>query len=52
MAVAAQGCQAAPYCRRHPEHTILYQIIQQHLETYLRLAREDDWDGERVPAAD
>lgn len=51
MAVAAQGCQAAPYCRRRPEHTILYQIIQQHLETDLSLAREDDWDGERVPAA-
>jgi len=51
MAVAAQGCRAVPYCPRDPEHTILYQIIQQHLETYLRLAREDDWDGERVPAA-
>ena len=48
MAVVSQGCQAAPYCRRHPEHTILYQIIQQHLETYLRLAREDDWDGARA----
>jgi len=52
MAVAAQGCRAVPYCRRRPERTILYQIVQQHLETDLRLAREDDWDGERVPAAD
>jgi len=50
MAVASRECQAAAYCRRRPEHTIPYQIIQQHLETYLRLAREDDWDGERVPA--
>ncbi len=24
--------------------------MQQHLETYLALAAEDDWDGQRVPA--
>ncbi len=52
MAVASQGCRALSYCRRHSERTILNQIIQQHLETYRTLAREDDWDGERVPAAD
>jgi hypothetical protein len=50
MAVESQGCPAAPYRRRHPEHTTLYQVIQQHLETYLALAGEDDWDGQRVPA--
>ena len=50
MAAASQGCGAAPYCRRHPEQTVLYQVVQQHLETYLALAGEDDWDGQRVGA--
>jgi hypothetical protein len=50
MAVASQGCGPAPYRRRHPEQTALYQVVQQHLETYLALAGEDDWDGKRVPA--
>jgi hypothetical protein len=50
MAVAPQGCRSVPYSRRHPEQTALYQVVQQHLETYLALAGEDDWDGQRVPA--
>ena len=50
MAAASPGCGPAPYCRRHPEQTVLYQVVQQHLETYLALAQEDDWDGQRVPA--
>ena len=50
MAVAAQGCRAVPYSRRRPEHTVLYQLVQQHLETYLARAREEDGDGQRVPA--
>jgi hypothetical protein len=50
MAAASPGCGPAPYCRRHPEQTVLYQVVQQHLETYLALAGEDDWDGQRVPA--
>jgi hypothetical protein len=50
MAAASPGCGPAPYCRRHPEQTVLYQVVQQHLETYLTLAGEDDWDGQRVPA--
>jgi hypothetical protein len=44
------GCRPAPYRRRHPEQTALYQVIQQHLETYFALAGEDDWDAQRVPA--
>jgi len=28
----------------------LYHVVQQHLETYLALAREEDWDGHAVPA--
>ena len=50
MAVASQGCRPVPYGRRRPEQTALYQIVQQHLETYLALAREDDWNVQRVPA--
>ncbi len=50
MAVASQGLRSVPYCRRHPEQTALYQIVQQHLETYLALAGEDDWNVQRVPA--
>jgi len=50
MAVELQECGPVPYCRRHPERTTLYQVVQQHLETYLALAGEDDWDGQRVPA--
>jgi len=29
-------------CRRRPEQTTLYQVVQQHLETYLAPAGEDD----------
>ena len=50
MAVASQGCGPCPYRRRHPEQTALYQVVQQHLETYLAIAGEDDWDAQRVPA--
>jgi len=50
MAVASQGCRSVPYCRRRPEQTALYQDVQQHLETYLAIAGEDDWNAQRVPA--
>jgi hypothetical protein len=50
MADESQGCGPAPYRRRHPETTALYQVVQQHLETYLALAGEEDWDGQPVPA--
>jgi len=50
MAVASRGCRPARYARRRPEQTDLYRIVQQHLETYLQLAREEDWDGHAVPA--
>ena len=50
MAVASQGCRPSPYARRRPENTVLYRLVQQHLETYLVLAREEDWDGHAVPA--
>ena len=49
MAVESQGCRPVPYCRRHPEKTILYQVVQRDLQTYLALAGEDDWNRRRVP---
>jgi len=49
MAVASQGCRPVPYARRHPENTTLYHVVQQHLETYLTLARGDDGEGQRRP---
>ncbi|MBP6734583.1 MAG: transposase zinc-binding domain-containing protein [Chromatiaceae bacterium] len=38
----------AAYARRRPEPTVLYRLVQQHLETYLAPAREGDGDGQRV----
>ena len=50
MAAELRGCRPAVYSRRHPEQTVLYHIVQHHLETYLMLARAGDWDGHAVPA--
>jgi hypothetical protein len=50
MAAASPGCRPVRYYRRHPSQCVLYQVVQQHLETYLALAGKDDWDGQRVPA--
>ena len=44
-----QGCRPAIYACRRPEQTVLYRLVQQHLETYLALAREGDGDGHAVP---
>ena len=41
MAANPQGCR--------PEQTVLNRLVQQHLETYLALACEGDWDGHAVP---
>jgi len=43
-------CHTAAYCLRRLELTALYQVVQQHLENYLALAADDDWDWQRVPA--
>jgi hypothetical protein len=51
MAANPQGCRPATYAGRRPEQTVLYRVVQRHLETYLTLAREGDWDGQRVPAS-
>jgi hypothetical protein len=50
MAVEPPGCRTAAYRRRRPEQTTLYKVVQQHLETYLTLAEEYDWDGQPVSA--
>ena len=39
----------AVYARRRPEQTVLYRLVQQHLETYLALACEGDGEGHAVP---
>ena len=49
MAANPQGCRPTPYARRRPEQTVLYRLVQQHLETYLALAWEGDGDGHAVP---
>jgi hypothetical protein len=43
---------AAPqlYRRRHPERSVLYRLVQQHLETWLARTREHDPDGFPVTA--
>jgi hypothetical protein len=46
----AQPCTSAPYRRRHPERTPLYGIVQEWLATYLEPGRQEDWDGDAVPA--
>ena len=49
MAANPQGCRPAAYARRRAEQTVLYRLVQQHLETYLALACGGDWDGHAVP---
>jgi len=49
MVANPQGCRPTPYARRRPEQTVLYRLVQQHLETYLALAREGDGDRHAVP---
>ena len=47
-AVPPVGGVSAPggiYRRHEPEKTVLYGIVQEHLETFLDQAREPDGDG-------
>ncbi|MBU1655145.1 MAG: transposase zinc-binding domain-containing protein [Gammaproteobacteria bacterium] len=48
MAVQPQGSLPAPYCPRRPAETLLYRTVQNHLETFLALCR-DDWADETLP---
>jgi hypothetical protein len=47
MAVQPQGCTPAVYCHRRPAETPLYRAVQNHLETFLALCR-DDWEDARI----
>jgi len=38
MPTESQGCRTIAYRRRHPEQTVLNQVVQQHLESDLALA--------------
>jgi hypothetical protein len=49
MAANPQGYRPAVYARRRPEQTVLYRLVQQHLETYLTLACEGEAIGHAVP---
>ena len=46
----ANGAAARLYRRRRPERTVLYGLVQQHLETWLARTRERDPDGFPVTA--
>ena len=37
------------YRPRRPERSVLYQVVQMHLETFLSLLREADPDADPVP---
>ena len=39
----------AVYRPRRPADTVLYQVVAQHLETYLFLARQGELDFDAVP---
>jgi hypothetical protein len=39
----------AVYQPRRPERTVVYQVVQRHLETWLELAHSDEPDGDAVP---
>jgi hypothetical protein len=43
------GCVAPVYRPRDAEHTVLHQVIGEHLETFLRAAAEAS-DGVGLPA--
>lgn len=49
--ISAATCSSAAqvYCRRRPERTALYRLVQQHLETWLARRREDDCEGVPIP---
>ena len=38
---AARALGAYTYQRHQPEHTVLYKIVQENLETFLRLVHEE-----------
>jgi len=47
MVGQSQGCTPTAYRRRSPADTPLYRAVQNHLETFLALCR-DDWEDVRI----
>lgn len=47
---AAPASRTAVYQPRRPERTVVYQVVQRHLETWLEVTRGRDLDGEPVLA--
>ena len=51
MKTAARACQAArhdapvPYERRRPEETTLYQVVQDHVETFFAQVEQETGTG-------
>ena len=43
------SCTTLVYRRRRPERTVLYRMVQQHLESWLAARREADPDGVPIP---
>ena len=48
-ACAAPADAATRYRRRRPENTVLYRVVQDHLESFLAEARERSEDGSGAP---
>jgi hypothetical protein len=45
----AHGSRTTGLFRRRPERTVLYRLVQQHLESWLAARREADPDGVPIP---
>ena len=52
MAVQPPGCHPAPYRPRRPADTPLYRTVQNHLETFLALCRDDGEEQSVSPHAE
>ena len=52
MDVRPQGCVTAPYRRRRPADTLLYRVVQNHLETFLSRGRDEWWETQVLPHAE
>jgi hypothetical protein len=49
-ASARSSCSRRLYARRCPEETVLYQLVREHLESFLEEGRRSSEHGEGYPA--
>ena len=49
-ASARSSCSRRLYARRRPEETVLYQLVREHLESFLDEGRRRSEHGEGYPA--